>query len=168
MTIVSNAEPGCTWAEAQHESHMQKRTNTGNAKMLMPTFTTGCEVGLFKQWEVCKVKTGITHSQCAAEVHTSVEQQQKTAQHHSRQQHDRRELLSLDGLPTRKLLSSTNTELKINSTKASTRGNMQWISAQFDVRTIFVIAQQMAWKQMVWSVMRRVHWRVSFSFRITF
>lgn len=53
-------------------------TNSGNAKMLMPTFTRGCEVGLFKQRGVCKVRKGITHSQSASEVHTSVNQQKYT------------------------------------------------------------------------------------------
>lgn len=43
--------------------------------MLMPTFTRGCEVGLFKQREVCKVRKGITHSQCASALHASVNQQ---------------------------------------------------------------------------------------------
>lgn len=47
-------------------------TNSGNAKMLMPTFTGGSEVGLFKQREVCKVRERITHSRCASEGHTSV------------------------------------------------------------------------------------------------
>lgn len=53
-------------------------TNSGNAKMLMPTFTRGSEVGLFKQREVCKVRERITHSQCASEGHTSVNQPECT------------------------------------------------------------------------------------------
>lgn len=55
-----------------------KSTNSRNAKMLMPTFARGCEVRLFKQWEVCKVKKGITHSWCASEVHTSAKLQKYT------------------------------------------------------------------------------------------
>lgn len=39
--------------------------------MLMLTFTSGSEVGLFKQQEVCKVKKRITDSHCASEVRTS-------------------------------------------------------------------------------------------------
>lgn len=55
-----------------------RSTNSVNAKMLMPTFTKGCEVGLFKQREVCKVSKRITHSQCASEEHTFVNQQRFT------------------------------------------------------------------------------------------
>lgn len=62
-----------SWSTTQI-THAQS-TNSGNAKMLMPTFARGCEVGLFKQWEVCKVKKGITHSHRASEVHTFVKQQ---------------------------------------------------------------------------------------------
>lgn len=43
-------------------------TNSVNAKMLMPTFTRGCKVGLFKQRVVCKVKKRIIYSNCASEV----------------------------------------------------------------------------------------------------
>jgi len=63
--------------ELQHKTNRThaKSTNSGNAKMLIPTFTRGSEVGLFKQREVCKVKKWITHSHCASEVLTSVNTQ---------------------------------------------------------------------------------------------
>lgn len=74
----SATEPGFTLELKHNTNHTCKSTNSGNAKMLMPTFTRGCEVGLFKQWEVCKVKKEITHSQCASEVHTYVKQKKYT------------------------------------------------------------------------------------------
>lgn len=57
-------------------------TNTGNAKMLMLTFTRGWEVGLVKQWRVWKVNRGISHSRCASQLHTPAKHKYISRQWH--------------------------------------------------------------------------------------
>lgn len=90
-TVMQSLAAHSSWSTTRI-THARS-TNSENAKMLMPTFTRGCEVGLFKQWEVCKVKKGITHSQCASDVHISVNPQKYTVI--SQQQREEREILSL-------------------------------------------------------------------------
>lgn len=50
-------------------------------------------MGLFKQWEVSKVKKEITHSQCASDVHIYVDPRKYAVI--SQQQREEREILSL-------------------------------------------------------------------------
>lgn len=102
-----------------------KSTNSGNAKMLMPTFTRGCEVGLFKQWEVCKVKKEITHSQRASEVHTSVKQQKI---HNNILKHSMMSLNALIANEKTFTTSSLSTKIKINTSIMKHKGTVNFHS----------------------------------------